>query len=700
MASPLSPPTPAAQAAPADSGERFAALRRSPLRALSSGGLRGHMPSLLTFVLGCGLSLAAFALWRARQRDAENARFHAQAAPLVANLRSSFDLPLEVLEATTALFTASERVTRAEFGRFVRPALERYPGIRALEWIPVVQAADRERRELEARADGITGFAFREPGSGGAMITAGLRDEYLPVFFMEPGHPLVLGFDCVAEPLRHGTAERARRSGRTAASERLRLFEDPPSVYSVAVFQPVFDPALPRAPGSVLGFTVEVFRVRSLAERALAESASPGIQVTLLDLDAPPDKQLLFASAPESAVEETSLRSTPALRYQTPLRYQTALRFADRNWSIVLDGNGRGGPTSGAPWLALLGGIGMSALAAFGLSARRTIAVLREQIHATQQLGQYTLLERLGQGGMGVVYKARHALLRRPTAIKLLAGADHDRLQLARFEREVQLTSELTHPNTIVVYDFGRTPSGTFYYAMEHIEGLTFEQLVQHDGPQPAARVVHLLRQVASALSEAHGVGLIHRDIKPANLMLCQKGGVPDFVKVMDFGLVKDLAAGVPGGSPPLTLSASTALLGTPSYLAPEAISSPQQVDGRADLYALGAVAYFLLVGEAVFSGETVVEVCGHHLHTPPPRPSERAEVPASLEQLILRCLAKRPAERYASAAELAAALRQLSDMSGWSEAEAAAWWRERGASLLQKRRAATELGQAHTAHG
>jgi CHASE1-domain containing sensor protein len=674
------PPTPA----PA-SGERFAPFRS----ALSFGDWRAHVPSLAVFLLGCAASGLAFLVWSARQRDAQRGKFNLAVAPIVANLRSSLELPLEVLEATTALFAASERVTRAEFGRFVRPALERFPGIRALEWVPVVPGGERQRYELEARADGVAGFAFRESAPGGGMMPAAERAEYLPVYFMEPGHPLVFGFDCVSEPLRHATAERARSNASMAASERIRLFEDPPSVYSIAVFQPVFDPTLPHLPGSVRGFTVEVFRVRSLAERALAESARQGIRVSLIDLDAAADTSVLYETAAAGAALSAG---------DQPLRFETPLRFADSNWKILLESQ-QGLVGAGVSWLVLLAGIGISGLLAFGLAALQTIRGLRAHIRETQQLGQYTLLERLGEGGMGVVYKARHAMLRRPTAIKLLQGPDQDPLQLARFEREVQLTSELSHPNTIAIYDYGRTPAGVFYYAMEYIEGLTLEQLVEQEGPLPAARVVHLLRQVASALTEAHAAGLIHRDIKPANVMLCQKGGVPDFIKVMDFGLVKDIGTPRGANSPrPLTLSASAALLGTPSYLAPEAISTPAELDARADLYALGAVAYFLLAGVPVFTGQTIMEVCGHHLYTAPRPPSELAPVPASLEALVLRCLAKNASQRFASAAALLGALSELHDTGSWTEADARSWWQARGDTLLRALRSQVPLGHARTA--
>jgi CHASE1-domain containing sensor protein len=656
----------------------------------SLGGFRTHAPSAVLLLVCAAVSIAGFLVLRSRASDRQRAAFNADAAPVVANLRSAFVLPLEVLSATTALFESSQEVTRAEFARFVKPALERYPGIRALEWIPVVPFAEREKYELAARADGLGSFGFRELTAAGSFAPAGQRSEYLPIFFMEPGHPLVLGFDCGSEPIRHASAERARTRGAAAASERIRMLDDPPSLYSIAVFEPVFEPARPRSRETVRGLTVEVFRVRSLAERALSGALSRGIQVALYDLDAAPDKRLLFESDARPAAE----------RSQT-FRLANELRFADRNWSIVLTGAPDSShPARSAAWFVLIGGLVLSGLSAFGLSAVRTIQRLRKQVRTAQQLGQYTLLERLGQGGMGVVYKAKHALLRRPTAIKLLAGQDHDARQLARFEREVQLTSELTHPNTIAIFDYGRTPEGTFYYAMEYVDGLTFEQLVQNSGALPAARVCHLLEQAAGALAEAHDIGLIHRDIKPANLMLCCRGGVPDVVKVMDFGLVKATRVALQTEDErSLTLSGTTDVLGTPSYLAPEAIMRPGEIDARADLYALGAVAYFLLVGSPLFTGNTFVEICGHHLYSAPPRPSERAEyeVPPALEKLVLRCLEKDPEKRFASARVLRQELIALCKAHAWSEDDAVVWWRTRGDSMVHSVHADTALAHART---
>jgi hypothetical protein len=298
---------------------------------------------------------------------------------------------------------------------------------------------------------------------------------------------------------------------------------------------------------------------------------------------------------------------------------------------------------------------------------------LRKDVALARQVGQYTLDEKIGEGGMGVVYKARHALLRRPTAIKLLPPGRAGLANLRRFEREVQQTARLTHANTVQIYDYGRTPDGVFYYAMEFLDGITLDELVRSDGPLPPARAIHLLRQVCGALGEAHDLGLVHRDIKPANIMLTERGGDVDIVKVLDFGLVRHIDA----SGTEVTATAANMLTGTPLYMAPEALRSEDAVDGRSDLYALGAVAYFLLTGLPVFEGRTMVEVCAHHLHSAPVPPSARAKVrvPADLEAIVMRCLAKSPEQRPRSARALRDALDRCSDARGWSGEEASRWW-------------------------
>ncbi|MBS2020335.1 MAG: serine/threonine protein kinase [Deltaproteobacteria bacterium] len=307
----------------------------------------------------------------------------------------------------------------------------------------------------------------------------------------------------------------------------------------------------------------------------------------------------------------------------------------------------------------------------------RVVYGLRVEVKSATRLGQYTLEDKIGEGGMGEVYRARHALLRRPTAIKLLspdrAGGS---ASVRRFEREVQLTSKLTHPNTIAIYDYGHTRDGIFYYAMELLDGVSLHDLCDDDGPQPASRVAHILAQVASALAEAHDVGLIHRDVKPANILLCERGGIPDFVKVLDFGLVKDASE---GGADPQLSSANT-IAGTPLYMAPESITKPKEIDARVDLYALGCVGFWLLTARPPFEGANLVEICSHHLHTAPTRPSEILGKPVDvrLEDLLLKCLAKSPDQRPASARVLAEALREVASALAWTEADARRWWTER----------------------
>jgi len=263
--------------------------------------------------------------------------------------------------------------------------------------------------------------------------------------------------------------------------------------------------------------------------------------------------------------------------------------------------------------------------------------------------------------------------LRRPTAIKLLPPGRLDDRAIARFEREVQLTARLSHPNTVAIYDYGRTRDGVFYYAMELLEGTDLEQLVKAHGAQPAERVVHLLLQICGALAEAHDLGLVHRDIKPANVLLCPRKNEHEFAKLLDFGLVKTIDAGSDAA-----LTGVNTLAGTPLYMSPEAIQSPDAVDARSDLYALGALAWFLLVGHPPFEANSIIEVCGQHLHAQPRRPSValRASVPSDLEDVVLACLEKRPEDRPADARELRRQLEACELDRRWTSERAIEWWR------------------------
>jgi hypothetical protein len=303
----------------------------------------------------------------------------------------------------------------------------------------------------------------------------------------------------------------------------------------------------------------------------------------------------------------------------------------------------------------------------------RVIFGLRTEAARARRLGQYTLEHKIGAGGMGVVYRASHAMLRRPTAIKLLPPDRAGEASVERFEREVQMTAQLSHPNTVAIYDYGRTPEGVFYYAMEYLDGINLEDLVRRHGPQPAGRVVAILDQACGALGEAHERGLVHRDIKPANIILSERGGEPDIAKVVDFGLVQNLAA----NDEDTIISANDVLTGTPHYMSPEALLTPQASDPRGDLYALGAVAYYLLTGRHVFEGTSFAEIIGHHLHSEPAAPSVRLgrPVPPDLEAVVLQCLRKPAAERPQSARALRDALARCRQVPPWTTEDAVAWW-------------------------
>ena len=311
----------------------------------------------------------------------------------------------------------------------------------------------------------------------------------------------------------------------------------------------------------------------------------------------------------------------------------------------------------------------------------RVVYRLGRAVRAAQELGSYRLVELLGQGGMGEVWRAEHYMLARPAAIKLVrpemlggVGEDGRRRALTRFEREAQATAAMRCPNTVELYDFGVTDDGAFYYVMELLDGLDLDHLVEEFGPQPPGRVVHILGQICRSLAEAHDHGLIHRDVKPANVYVCRLGRDVDWVKVLDFGLVK------PSGEvdvPNLKLTADNMIGGTPAFMAPEQITGEQPVDGRTDLYAVGCVGYWLLTGRLVFEGRTSVDTMIQHVEEPPVPPSRRTEIaiPDALEAVVLGCLAKAPADRPPTADALAALLRTVPLAAPWGPEEARRWW-------------------------
>ncbi len=292
-----------------------------------------------------------------------------------------------------------------------------------------------------------------------------------------------------------------------------------------------------------------------------------------------------------------------------------------------------------------------------------------------QRLGQYAIDEKLGAGATGVVYRAHHAMLNRPVAIKMLDPNRTNDRSVSRFEREVQLTSQLNHPNTIAIYDYGRTTEGVFYYVMEYLDGIALDDLIREYGPQRDGRVINTFMQICGALAEAHEVGLVHRDIKPANMMLNRRGGMFDVAKLLDFGLVKALDA-----SREAVLTEPGSIAGTPLYLSPEAIEHPEQIDPRSDIYSLAAAAYHLLTGTPVFTGSNIVEICKQHIQAQPEPPIGVDGVPIDedLAKLILTCLSKEPARRPQTAHAVRDALADCNAFASWTQCDAAHWWEER----------------------
>ena len=313
--------------------------------------------------------------------------------------------------------------------------------------------------------------------------------------------------------------------------------------------------------------------------------------------------------------------------------------------------------------VVLAGAIGVA------VAASRLNLGLRRRTYTASHLGMYEVHAKIGAGAMGEVYRATHTLLGRPTAIKLLRPDIAGESSLRRFEREVRQTSRLTHPNAVGIYDYGHTGDGVFYYAMELLDGANLKEIVEARGPIPAERVIHILSAACGALSEAHNKGMVHRDIKPANIMLCRQGGENDVVKILDFGLVKDLGQEAP--------ELDGVIMGTPETMAPEAVY-PEMMGPRSDLYSLAAVGYYLATGTPVFVAEDIRGYLRMHQTQHPERPSLRnPELPADLEAVILKGLSKDPGMRPRSAAAMRAELLGCGAAGSWSATDADQWWKD-----------------------
>ena len=306
---------------------------------------------------------------------------------------------------------------------------------------------------------------------------------------------------------------------------------------------------------------------------------------------------------------------------------------------------------------------------------------MRVRLEAAERLGNYVLEGEIGKGGMGRVFKTTHALIRRPTAVKVLRVESGDRSLLTRFEREVRLSATLTHPNSITIYDYGRMDEWTLYYAMELLDGMDLRDTVRRFGPMPPNRTIYILDQICGSLAEAHERGIIHRDLKPPNVFLARLGGMFDFVKVLDFGLAKQLE--IEGmeqvDEDSMNLTQIGMLIGTPLYISPEGAKRKGDLDARSDIYCLGCIAFWMLTGRAPFPADSAPEALAGHIKSPAPAPSEYSEhdIPQALDTFVLKCLEKEPDDRYQTVREVEAALRSVPLEEVWDAEQAREWWEE-----------------------
>jgi serine/threonine-protein kinase len=310
------------------------------------------------------------------------------------------------------------------------------------------------------------------------------------------------------------------------------------------------------------------------------------------------------------------------------------------------------------------------------ISKSTIIEVDEELFYEGTSVGSYRLVSQIGSGGMGEVWLARHRLLARPAAVKLIrpdvqGGSRHEQL-IRRFQREAEVTSGLRSPHTVQLYDFGVNDSGSFFYVMELLQGLDLHRIVSRFGPLPSERVVMLLRQAAASLAEAHDRGLVHRDIKPANLFATRLGLEYDYVKILDFGIVKDQP-----GQEATMLTNQGIVQGTPAFMSPEMVLGEGRIDGRADLYSLACTAYWLLTGMTPFQASTPTQMLLHHVQTPPVPPSQVTElsIPKALESILMACLEKDPQKRPSSALEIDSALERVPLECPWTQQRAREWW-------------------------
>ena len=591
-----------------------------------------------------------------RERASRHAELAAAAETVRTAVHDRIALPAEALHTLGAFLAHAPRVDRATFEAVAADVVRRQGRIYALEWAPRVAHDDRAAVEAIARAEIRPDWSIREPGVDG-LVTAGPRADYLPILYAYPTND-AWGFDVKSRPGAINPATLACREGATTMSPRYQLVEDTVDRASIIIYEPVWTHAQLPPPSAarcqtVHGIGILIFRV----DDALAGVTEAALHDLVVDDVTDGAAVPLHESRPGARAHAERL---PHVDTQLPLYGRTwRLRLASR----VM-------PPSALP-IAAIGG-GLTALLAGLLGVVAWLLIHRRRLTAMNRLGQYQVERELGRGAMGVVYRARHTLLGRPAALKLLAPDLVDAASRARFEREVQLAAALQHPGIVTVYDFGVTAEGLFFYAMELLDGVTLRELLLDSTELPVARSAHLVRQVADALREAHRNRIVHRDLAPANLMVTVSGDTYDVMKVLDFGLVKRMRN--PEDSRDGEDTEAGIVIGSPGFIAPEVLRG-QRATERVDIYALGAVWYALLTGQAPFNASSPAATMRAQLRAAPvPLRTLRPDVPAEVEDLIAECMQPDPRLRVRSMAELIARIDALA-LPAWTQDQARAWW-------------------------
>jgi len=643
--------------------------------------------ALATFVAAAAITTILWLYARDKERDRRQLAFEVQVNSLADEIEFRVNSSVDVVRSAASLIAVSEAVSREEFRIFAQPILERHPHIVAVQWMPLVRDAEREALEARVRAEGFRTFRFQERERGSVeMVAAGRRADYLPLLYMEPLISAILGFDIAvaAFPTSEDAAVRARSSGHSTVSKPLDFAVAEGAGPDVIYFKPVLRP-LPPAPGQevlasrsapsdrgvFIGVAAVILRPNEVVKSVVADGESEGIRIELVD-ETDPGERIVLSGGTEPEASAT-----------VGSAWSRSIEFGGRLWTVHTT------PLPGTVWVrgggvkaVLLVGLGISTLLALGSATIFQVTRLRKRMGEALELGQYSLGRLLGRGGMGVVYEAQHRLLARGAAIKLIrpeALTESDgstaaiQTAVARFEREARATAQLRSPNTIDIYDFGRTEGGELYYVMELLDGLDLSSLVERFGPVEQGRAIFLLRQVCHSLAEAHADGLVHRDIKPQNIYLCRRGLDYDVAKVLDFGLIRRFH----GTTEEEQLTQTHMAVGTPAFIAPEMATGEPDVDARADIYSLGCVAYWLLAGRLVFEGKTASEVLTKHIRDVPVPPSAvtELEVSADLERVVLACLEKDPKDRPPTAHEVSMQLAACASAGDWDSERARRWW-------------------------